>query len=140
MISAFYDTETLIRDWLTSTAVAALVTRGDGGISIFKAMPLGAPIPSVVLSRVGGGPKAGSDMGEDIARISFACWAGDRNSAVQLSRELVAACENLAPQGGYATVSARLAAAEVVSWMWLPDPASDVPRYVVDALFTTIPG
>lgn len=140
MIGRYYDAETLVQDWLKSTTVAALVTRTGGGVNIFQAMPNASPIPSVVLTRVGGAPALRSDLIEDVARISFDCWANSRTACVALSIAIVTACENLAQQGGFVNEKGRLAVAETVSWLWLPDKASDTPRYVVDALFTAIPG
>lgn len=137
---SYYDVETLIQTWLKTTYLVPLLTRPGGGINIFKAMPTGAPLPSVVLSRVGGAPARGVDMPEDVARISFDCWAQNREQAVGLSLTLVSVLEELAPSGGYTDGSGRLAVAETVSWVWLADKSSDTPRYIVDALITAIPG
>lgn len=136
---AYAPTETLSQAWLATTPVAALVTRGPGLYNIFKAMPNAAPLPSVVLSRVGGAPVRGSDMALDTARISFQCWAANRDAAAALALAVVNACENLAQVGGFTHLSGLLLVSEVVSVLWLPDPESDTPRYVVDALFTSMP-
>ncbi|MDP8971148.1 MAG: DUF3168 domain-containing protein [Actinomycetota bacterium] len=134
------DTELLAWHWTHTTPVAALVTREPGKYNIFRAMPIGSPLPSVVLSRVGGAPPRRSDMPLDVARISFDCWAADRTTAADIARELVGACENLSQAGAYTHAAGILLAAEVVSHIWVPDPESDTPRYVVDAMFTSIPG
>lgn len=139
-MSSYYDIESLIQAWLKTTYIAPLLTRPDGGISVFKAMPGTTALPSIVLSRVGGAPARGADMPEDVARISFDCWAQNRGLAVELSLTLVGLIEDLAPVGGFSDGHGRLAVAETVSWVWLADKASDTPRYVVDALFTAIPG
>lgn len=140
-MSAFTDVETLVQRWLKASALAAVyLTRPDGGISIYKAMPKASPLPSIVLTRVGGAPAPHSDVGEDVARISFDCWAASREVAVDLAMILAGELEMLAPMGGYVDGLSRLAVAEVVSWIWLPDPASDTSRYVVDALVTAITG
>jgi hypothetical protein len=139
-MSIYFDIETMIQAWLKTTYLAALLARADGGISVFKAMPNAAPLPALVLSRVGGAPALGIDMPEDVARISCDCWAKSRDAAVDLSLTLVSVIEELAPSGGYTDGHGRLAVAETVSWLWMPDKASDTPRYVVDALFTAIPG
>lgn len=134
----YADVEGLVQRWLQGTALAADLTRPGGGVNIFKAMPKAAPLPSIVLSRVGGAPARGSDVPEDIARISFDCWAASRGQANAISLGLVFLLEELAPTGGYVEGGSRLAVAETVSWLWLPDPASDTPRYVVDALITAV--
>lgn len=136
----YVDTESLVQDWLKASYLAPLVTRGDGGVSIFKAMPNASPLPSVVLNRVGGAPARGKDTGEDIARISFDCWASSREQAVTLSLTLVSLIEELGPSGGFRSSTGWLEAAETVSWLWLPDKVSDTARYVVDALFTVLSG
>lgn len=140
MTAAYSDVETLVQRWLKTTTVAPHLTRTDGGINIFKAMPKAAPLPSMVLTRVGGAPARRSDLGEDVARISCECWAASRDVAASVAMSLVAELETLAPAGGFVDGPARLAAAETLSWLWLPDPASDTPRYVVDALVTAVTG
>lgn len=141
VVTAYADVESAVVAWLATTPVAPLVTRaGDGGLNIYRAMPTSAPLPAVVVNRVGGGPRARSDVPEDVARLSFDCWGSSRADAIAVATALVAACENLAETGTYVTGdgTARLVAAEVVLWLWSPDPNSDTPRYVVDALFSTL--
>lgn len=139
-MSTYYtNTEALVIEWLKVTEdVASLVTRPDGAVSIFRAMPKAAPLPSIVLSRVGGAPERGSDVPTDVARISFDCWAASRDYAIEVSLSLVSVLEDLAPTGGYLSGSSRLMVAETLSWVWLPDPVADTPRYVVDALITAV--
>lgn len=137
----YSDVETLVQRWLKGKDLAVMhLTRPDGGINIFKAMPKASPLPSIVLTRVGGAPARRSDLPEDVARISFDCWAASRDVAVDMSMRLVDELESLAPLGGFADGPGRLVAAETVSWIWLPDPTSDTPRYVVDALVTAFTG
>lgn len=140
IVTAYTDAESVAAAWLATTQVAPLVTRPDGGLSIYKAMPTGAPLPAVVLSRVGGAPRPQSDVPEDLVRLSFDCWGRSRSESVTVAAALVAACEGLGEAGGYVADTGRLAAAEVVSWVWAPDPRSDTPRYVVDALFSAVVG
>lgn len=138
---SYADVEGLVQRWLLGTTLAATLTRPDGGVSIFRAMPKSSPLPSIVLSRVGGAPARGSDVPADVARISFDCWAASRAVAVALSMDLVFLLEELGPVAdGYVEGDARLAVAETVSWLWMPGPDSDTPRYVVDALITAITG
>lgn len=137
-VVAYADTENVVKAWLATTDVAPLVARADGGLSIFLAMPRTPVMPSVVLTRVGGGPVYRKDIAEDRARISFTCWGTSRASAGVVCRNLVAACDALARTGGWESGPTLLGAAEVINVMWLPDPDSDTPRYIVDALVTTI--
>jgi hypothetical protein len=137
-IGAYLDVEVLVKSWLATTPVAALVPRAGGGFHIYQAMPIGAPLPSVIVSRVGGAPARRSDVPADVARISMDIFAASRPLAVAIAQTLVAAVENLAQTGAYVTGSSRLEAGEVVSWIWLPDPTSDTARYVVDGLFTAV--
>ena len=139
-MTAYGDVESLTQSWLKTSDLAAVLTRTDGGISVFKGAPNKMPLPSIVLSRVGGAPAAGKDVPEDIARISFDCWAKTRDDAIQVSLALVGELESLALTGGYSGGGSILAVAETVSWIWLPDKNSDTPRYVVDALITAITG
>lgn len=141
MITTFADVESLAAAWLSTSAVAPLVTRPGGGVNIFKAMPASSPLPAVIVSRVGGAPAARSDFPRDVARVSFSCWAASRPAATTIAITLVAELDNLARLGPYLGAdNARLGAAEVLSWLWLPDPAADTPRYAIDALMTAIPG
>lgn len=138
---SYTDVETLTVTWLKTRGLATMyLTRTDGGINVFKAMPKASPLPSIVLSRVGGGPRRRSDVPEDVARISFNCWAATRDAAVDISLMLVDDLETLGPFGGFTDGASRLVAAETVSWIWLPDPEGDTPRYVVDALVSAVTG
>lgn len=133
----YADVENLVKTWALTTDVAPLVAR-PGGYNIYLAMPAASPMPSVVLSRVGGGPRARKDLPEEVSRISFSCWANTRAEAGVISRTLCAELETLARTGGYINAGTVLAAGDVVSMIWLPDPDSDKPRYIVDALVTTV--
>lgn len=139
-MNASYNLESLVQDWLKGSDLGVMLTRIDGGISVFQAMPNKAPLPSLVLSRVGGAPSARSDFPQDVGRVSFDCWGNSRGEAYDVSRILMDLIEDLAPTGGYTSGHGRLMAAESVSWIWLADKASDTPRYVVDALFTAFTG
>jgi hypothetical protein len=135
----YADVENLVKQWLATTSVAPLVTRTvDSGLSIFLAMPPSAPLPAVVLYRVAGAPSPGKDLPEEATRLSFDCWGRSRAEAGAIARALMAELETLARVGGYDSGDARLAAAEVINVVWLPDPESDTPRYVVDATVTTV--
>jgi hypothetical protein len=140
-VASYGDVAGAVNEWLATTSVAALVTRAsDGGLSIWQAMPTDAPLPSVVTSRVGGGPTPGSDLPEDTARISHQCWGSARSQARALAIALVGEAESLARNGtGFTAADGTvLMAAEVLLMMWLPDPDSDTPRYIVDAVYVAL--
>jgi hypothetical protein len=134
----YADAEALVKAWLLTTDVAPLLTRDDGGVSIFMAMPASAPLPALVLTRAGGSPRPGKDLPEEEARMRFHCWGRSRAQAITIARTLVGECESLARTGGFDDGGARLAAMAVVSLFWLPDRESDTARYVVDARALTI--
>ena len=132
------DIESAIKAWAMTGPIAPLVTAG-GRTHIYMAMPTASPVPSVILSRVGGGIRPASDLPIDRARISFDCWGTSRAQAQALSATLVTELDNLAPNGGYTVGGVTLAVAEIILWTWLPDPKADTARYVVDALVTALP-
>lgn len=133
----FADVENLVKTWLLTTTVAPLVTVGTR-VDIYFAMPTAAPIPSIVLSRAGGAPRRRSDLPEEVTRISFDCWGTSRAQAGTICRALMAELDSLARIGPFITAGTLLAVGEVASVVWLPDPDSDRPRYIVDALVTTV--
>jgi hypothetical protein len=137
-IVVFGDVENVVKSWLSTTDVAAMVTRPGGGLSIFLAMPSSAPMPCLVLRRVGGGPVPRSDLPTDRARMSFSCWGDTRVSAGSLARAVVAECDSLGRMSPWVSGPTTLYGADVLSVLWLPDPDSDKPRYIVDALVTTL--
>lgn len=134
----YTDVENLVKQWVLTTPVAPLLTRTDGGTSIFLAMPASSPLPALVLSRVGGAPRASSDVPEDAARMTFNCWGTTRTQCGQIARTLMAELENLSQTGGFVSGDARLVAAQVLNMFWLPDPESDTARYIVDATVVTV--
>lgn len=135
-VAAYPDIEALVKTWLGFTSVAALVRRTDGGLNIYEAMPLSAPMPAVILSRVGGAPYRRSDVPVDTARISFDCLAPTRAQARAIARALASECANLSEHGGFTLGPDILYVGELVTWVWLPDKTTDIARYVVDVLFT----
>lgn len=134
----FADAEPLCKAWALTTSVAALVTRPDTGVSIYLSMPSSAPVPALVITRVGGAPRARADLPQDAARMQFDCWGKSRAQAAAICHALISELDSLARAGGFSDGDARLAAAEVISMLWLPDPQSDTPRYVVIAVVTTL--
>lgn len=134
----FADTENVVKAWLPTTSVGPLIQRADGGYSVFLAMPTGSPVPSVIISQVSGGPDSRKDLPQQTARIQFDCWGKTRAEAGAIARTLMAELEWLPRNGGAIVQGAYLGATQVTLMMWLPDPESDTPRYIVDALITTV--
>lgn len=132
IIRSFVDAEDVVKDWLLTTSVAPLVTVGASA-KIFLAMPKGAPLPAVLLSRVGGTSMQGSDTPIDAARISFSVWAANRPQAKTIKLALLGEIESIGYQPEYVGSVGRIKAAELLTDLWLPDPETDTPRYVVDA-------
>lgn len=127
--------EQAVKSWLTSTDVAPLVQRSAGVYSIYLAMPAAAPVPSVIVSLIGGGPRARADLPESRYRLSFDCWGTSRDEASLIARTLLAALGDLS---GVTVDGVTLGGADVINMVWLPDPDSDTPRYIVDALIATV--
>lgn len=88
-----------------------------------------AKATQVVLAKV-----AGDDMA---ALIQFDCWGATKAVAFAAAAELSSAAEQLGRYAGFDGV--LLIGANVESdGRWLPDPESDLPRYVVDITFTAV--
>lgn len=134
----YADTEAIIKTWLYTTQVAPLLLRGDGGYSIYNAMPAKSPIPALIAWQVTGGPAARKDLPEQQVRMQFDCWGLSRLQAGDIARTLIGELEGLARGGGDIISGVYLGAAATQAMRWLPDPDSDTPRYIVDALITTV--
>jgi hypothetical protein len=134
----YADTETLVKTWLLTTTVAPLVKRTDGGYSIYNAMPPGSPIPSVIAWQVTGGPRPRKDLPEQTARVQFDCWGLTRAQAGEIARTIIAELEWVSQSGGRVIAGSYFGVAVTQSMRWLPDQESDTPRYIVDALITTV--
>jgi len=134
----YANTETTVKKWLATTTVAALVTRPDGGINVFNAMPKGAPLPAVVLYQASGGPSARKDLPEQAARIRFDCWAATRAAASDIALQICAELDHLQRSVGPIVDGVYLGGVSTPTMRWLPDPDSDTPRYIVDALVVTV--
>jgi hypothetical protein len=135
----FYaDTETVIKTFLLGSGVAPLLRRSDGGYSIYNAMPPAAPIPAVIAFQISGGPAARKDLPEQQTLIQFDCWGKTRQQAGDIARLLMSELEWCARSGGRIIGGVYLGTCAVQNMRWLPEPDSDTPRYVVDALITTV--
>lgn len=125
------DAEDCAKQWLLTTSVVPLVTVGNR-VQVYLAMPIGAPLPVITLSRVGGAPVFTSDVPVDCARISFSIWAANRPQCKAIVSALVSEAESLHRTGPVIVSSGRIDVIETVSNIWLPDVQSDTSRYVVD--------
>lgn len=134
----YADTETVVKTWLLTTTVAPLLLRPNGGYSIYNAMPAKSPIPALVAWQVTGGPITRKDLPEQQARIQFDCWGHTRLEAGDIARTLISELESLAQGGGQIISGVYLGAAVTRNMRWMPEPDSDTPRYIVDALITTV--
>jgi len=134
----FADTENVVKAWLPTTSVGPLVRRADGGYSVFLAMPTGSPLPAIIISQVSGGPDNRKDLPQQTVRIQFDCWGRTRTEAGTIARTLMGELDWLPRNGGAIVQGAYLGATQITNMLWLPDPESDTPRYIVDALITTV--
>lgn len=134
----FADTETVIKTFLLGSTVAPLLKRTDGGYSIYNAMPPAAPIPALIAFQVAGGPVGDKDLPEQQTSIQFDCWGKTRVQSGDIARTVMAELEWLGRTGGKVIGGVYLGTASVSNMRWLPEPDSDTPRYVVDALITTV--
>lgn len=133
------DPEQLVKAWLKTTPVAATVPLpGNLGPAIFNAMPKAAPNPALLIELIGGGPLSRADLPAAQYRLSFDAFGRTRAEAAAITYALVEALENLGRESTYTDGATTLYTASVVLVRWLPDPDSDTPRYVVDALVTTL--
>ena len=136
-VVTYTSVEDVTKAWLLTTPIVARLTRPGGGVNMFFAMPVGAPLPCLTLARVGGAPTS-SEVPTDVARISFECWGTSKASAGTLAYELVAELDTLARVGGFTLGATTIVAGDILMALWLPDPTSDTARYVVDAHISAI--
>lgn len=135
----FGPVELAVKDWLKTTSVAEQVTRADGKVDIYLAMPKSSPKPVVLCRLIGGGPVGGGDIPASRYRFQFDVIADSRTVADHIQRLLVSELVWLGQDGpGEVVLGVYLGAARVLNVRWQPDPDSDIPRYIVDALITTV--
>lgn len=134
------DTETVVKTWLSGTVSAqSALKRPDGGVNVFLAMPKANPNPVILLRLVSGGPTPRKDLPQHTQRFHFDVIGRSRGEAVAIMLGVCHEMDQLGRDGPGPLISGvYLASIQVQSMRWLPDPDSDIPRYVVDALVTTI--
>lgn len=129
---AIPDTDLVVREWLrTVTAVTTLVASGR----IDMGTVADTADPSIAVTRVGGGDDA-SEAPVDVALIQIECWSGSSPSRTQAAA-VKNAVRNALKTLRDATVGTTLltGGAQVVSDLFVPDPANDRPRYVLTVSF-----
>lgn len=125
--------------WLLTGPVAALTRQSDGRFAIHMAMPKSSPLPAVIVNLVSGGPLSRSDLPATRYRVTFDCWAKTRDDASMIARTVIDQLEQISVGNtGVLAAGVWLGAASGISMRWLADPESDTPRYIVDALITTV--
>ncbi len=128
-----------VKLWLLSSPVAPLTQQPSGLYAIHMAMPKSSPLPAVIINLVSGGPLNRADLPATRYRIAFDCWAKTRDGASMIARTIIDQLEQISVGNtGALAAGVWLGAADSISMRWLPDPESDTPRYIVDALITTV--
>lgn len=137
MPEALPDIEGALRTWMrTLPSVIAIV-----GQRVFFGVPknaVDATFPLVTVSRVGGGDAEG-EAPVDQALVQVECWGsidGSGNGRKAQATALVNAVRSEFRAVNGSTVLSGTTIAfgiNVESVVWLPDPDSDRPRYVVTA-------
>lgn len=137
-MNTYADVETIVKTWLFSTSVAPLVRRDDGGYSIYNAMPVKAPNPAVIAHQITDAPAPRKDLPEQQVRMQFDCWGLTRLQSGDIARTLMSELEWISLSGGRVINGTYLGVAFTQSMRWLPDLESDTPRFIVQALITTV--
>ncbi|MET0415341.1 MAG: hypothetical protein ABW022_04910 [Actinoplanes sp.] len=138
VVVTYSDTVRVVQAWLATTSVAPLVQLPSGPPAIYIAMPLSNPDKAVTLRLIAGRPDSRKDLPQQTDRVQFDCWAMTHDDASAIKLALVSELESLARLGGFVAGLTYIGSAVVVSQRWLPDKDSDRPRYIVDALITTV--
>lgn len=126
-----------VKQWLKDPAVSSVAAVCGG--RVYLAMPRSATLPVLLVTLVGGGPAARGDLPLSRYRLSFDAIAADRSTASAIARALLGDLDTLGrDEPGYVAQGVYLGGADVLSMRWQPDPDSDTPRYIVDALITTV--
>lgn len=138
MTEIYGPVDVAVKTWLAGTQLADL-TLQPGGPAIHLAMPKSNPQPAILINLIAGGPVSRADLPMTRYRLQFDCIAKSRDTASLLARVLVTELDALGfTNPGVVAAGVYLGGADVLSMRWLPDPNSDVPRYIVDALITTV--
>ena len=118
-----------LRDWLRT--VPGVVAVAAQRVYIGP-MPQAAPLPAVVVTRIGGGI---ADLPLDGVGVQLDCWAQTGVAAEALAAAVCRAVLSTLPE---TTMGDGLTwmGGTITSITWLPDPRDGTPRYVVRANLT----
>lgn len=122
------DTENGVREWLRGLDVVGV------GTHVFFGIPASEPDIFITVSRIGGGPVAGSTLPLDEARLSLHVWGSTKKEAADATQEVVAAVNDIEEEPLGASVYAY--GGNVDSVLWQPAADTDRPRYIVDVTIT----
>lgn len=115
-----------LRDWLRGQIAAVGQRVYAGGLE------KDATLPAIALERVGGFTTEPLDR----PLIQFDVWASKGDTAETVAMALVSLLLSTAP-GTQVAAGLAFMGATVESAVWLPDPASQTPRFVITVEVTT---
>lgn len=125
-----------VQEWLRDDDTHIAATSAG---RVYLAIPKSATLPVLLIRLIGGGPKLRADLPLTRYRLQFDCVDVSRQGASALARALIADLDGLgADEPGAVHQGVYLGSADVLAMRWQPDPDSDTPRYIVDALITTV--
>lgn len=138
-MSWFGDVEGGVRSWARANSLLTPLLGSGTTARVFFGVPTSYDPKTngaaLVLYRSGGAPRPGATP-LDQPRLTFDCWGASKADAASLAVAVVEAIERVG-QGTALGASLRAVSASVVMGpLWLPDPESGTPRYVVDASWT----
>ena len=110
------DVEAAVRQWCRTLDFTAFFGTNNNG-----------DFPQVIIQRI-----AGPD---DDCLIQFDVWADEGAGKKQAADEAARLATELTGLSGFDHDGTRLHDASWTSTRWLPDEASDRPRYIVEAIF-----
>jgi hypothetical protein len=111
------DIESAVRQWAR-----------DAGFTTFFGTNNSGSFPQVIVQRI-----AGPD---DDCLVQFDVWGGQGAGKKQAADEAARLATELTGLSSFDHVGTRLHDARWTGTRWLPDPTSDRPRYIVEAVFT----
>lgn len=127
------DSEAAVRNYLRQDAgVTALV-----GNRVFFGTD-NAAYPWVAVQRVGGGVAVNDLANVDGPMIQLDCYGGPRNKAAAwgAAAAVIAALRKIETQPWRDAATSLTLYGSTVDWVWLPDPESEVARYVITCVLS----
>ena len=108
------DVDLAVRDWLRDVLT----------IPAFFGVNNGGTFPQIVVMRLGGIDAA--------ARYQFDVWGGTKDAAAAAAAALATELNGCR----HDTADVRLHGADWTTTRWFPDPETDRPRYIIEAVVT----